>query len=169
LGSASQVDWVEIRWPSGLTDHLEGLNVDRIHTLKEGTGSAVDLGMKKTLILVHSDIRPEGAALSSQTPKEHRQVLGRARKSSFSREDIVADRLKDLMSFRRGESKRSITFRAGWDSCRLCQIILLKNGTQLFDEGTGLSHFAECESAPCSLVLFFASPHLRHFESGERL
>jgi enediyne biosynthesis protein E4 len=47
LGSASQVDWVEIRWPSGLTEHLEGLNVDRIHTLTKGTGSAVDLGMKK--------------------------------------------------------------------------------------------------------------------------
>jgi hypothetical protein len=39
LGSAAKLDWVQIRWPSGLVERFENLPVDAIHTLKEGTGS----------------------------------------------------------------------------------------------------------------------------------
>jgi hypothetical protein len=38
LGSATKVDWVEVRWPSGSTERFEGLEVDLIHVLKEGQG-----------------------------------------------------------------------------------------------------------------------------------
>jgi len=40
LGSATKLDWVEVRWPSGLLEKFENLKVDAIHTLKEGTGVA---------------------------------------------------------------------------------------------------------------------------------
>ena len=39
LGAIDKIDWVEIRWPSGLTERFSSLPVDRIHTLKEGSGS----------------------------------------------------------------------------------------------------------------------------------
>jgi hypothetical protein len=39
LGSVSKVDWVEIRWPSGLTERFEDMAADTIHTLREGTGT----------------------------------------------------------------------------------------------------------------------------------
>jgi hypothetical protein len=39
LGSAARIDWLQIRWPSGLTEQFENLAVDAIHTLKEGSGS----------------------------------------------------------------------------------------------------------------------------------
>jgi enediyne biosynthesis protein E4 len=38
LGAASKIDWVEVRWPSGLLEKFETLKVDAIHTLKEGSG-----------------------------------------------------------------------------------------------------------------------------------
>ena len=38
LGATAKVDAVEVRWPSGLTESFDGLEVDKIHTLKEGTG-----------------------------------------------------------------------------------------------------------------------------------
>ena len=41
LGAATKIDWVQIRWPSGLTEHFENISVDTIHTLKEGSGTAV--------------------------------------------------------------------------------------------------------------------------------
>ncbi len=41
LGAAAKIDWVQIRWPSGLTEHFENVAVDAIHTLKEGSGSPV--------------------------------------------------------------------------------------------------------------------------------
>jgi len=41
LGSAAKIDWVQIRWPSGLTEQFENVAVDAIHTLKEGSGSPV--------------------------------------------------------------------------------------------------------------------------------
>jgi hypothetical protein len=41
LGSAAKIDWVQIRWPSGLTEQFENLAGDAIHTLKEGAGSPV--------------------------------------------------------------------------------------------------------------------------------
>jgi enediyne biosynthesis protein E4 len=48
LGSASKVDSVEIRWPSGLVERFEDLPVDAIHTLKEGSGVAVSPDSKKS-------------------------------------------------------------------------------------------------------------------------
>jgi hypothetical protein len=41
LGSATKLDSVQIRWPSGLTEKFDRLAVDRIHTLKEGSGAPV--------------------------------------------------------------------------------------------------------------------------------
>jgi len=41
LGTAAKIDWVQIRWPSGLTERFENVAVDAIHTLKEGSGSPV--------------------------------------------------------------------------------------------------------------------------------
>ncbi len=38
LGAAKQIDSVEVRWPSGLTETFGNLAVDTIHTLTEGTG-----------------------------------------------------------------------------------------------------------------------------------
>ncbi len=47
LGSAAKIEWVEIRWPSGLTERFANLPVDQIHTLKEGTGTSVEPEAKK--------------------------------------------------------------------------------------------------------------------------
>ena len=41
LGSFSKLDSIEIRWPSGLVEGFDGLAVDKIHTVKEGSGVAV--------------------------------------------------------------------------------------------------------------------------------
>jgi hypothetical protein len=41
LGATAKIDWVQIRWPSGLTERFENVAVDAIHTLKEGSGVAV--------------------------------------------------------------------------------------------------------------------------------
>jgi hypothetical protein len=41
LGAATKVDWVEVRWPSGLTERFEALPVDGVRTVKEGSGKAV--------------------------------------------------------------------------------------------------------------------------------
>ena len=39
LGAATKVDWVQIRWPSGLTERFENnIPVDAIHVLTEGSG-----------------------------------------------------------------------------------------------------------------------------------
>jgi enediyne biosynthesis protein E4 len=38
LGKAEKIEWVEIRWPSGLTERFVNLPVDQIHVLKEGSG-----------------------------------------------------------------------------------------------------------------------------------
>src|SRR2546425_1056788 len=38
LGSATKVDWIQVRWPSGLVERFENLSADSIHTLKEGSG-----------------------------------------------------------------------------------------------------------------------------------
>ena len=40
LGSITKLDSVEVRWPSGLLEKFDGLAVDKIHTLKEGSGVA---------------------------------------------------------------------------------------------------------------------------------
>jgi len=40
LGTAAKIDWVEIRWPSGLVERYVGLAADATHTLREGTGKS---------------------------------------------------------------------------------------------------------------------------------
>lgn len=47
LGAADKIDWIEIRWSSGLTEVFENPGVDRILNLKEGTGKAVVGGERK--------------------------------------------------------------------------------------------------------------------------
>ncbi len=42
LGRNDKVDWVEVRWPSGLTEKFSGLHVDGIQNLKEGSGAAIN-------------------------------------------------------------------------------------------------------------------------------
>jgi enediyne biosynthesis protein E4 len=46
LGLASKIDAVEIRWPSGLVERFDNLAADAIHTLKEGSGVAVESAEK---------------------------------------------------------------------------------------------------------------------------
>jgi hypothetical protein len=41
LGSAATVDSVEVRWPSGLVERYDNPPIDRINTLKEGSGTAI--------------------------------------------------------------------------------------------------------------------------------
>ena len=40
LGSATKLDSVQIRWPSGLVESFDNLAVDKIHSIKEGSGTA---------------------------------------------------------------------------------------------------------------------------------
>jgi hypothetical protein len=46
LGSVAKVEWVQIRWPGGRIEQFDGLTVDRIHELKEGSGKAIDTSRK---------------------------------------------------------------------------------------------------------------------------
>ncbi len=39
LGFATKIDWVQVRWPSGLVERFNNLPADAIHTLKEGSGT----------------------------------------------------------------------------------------------------------------------------------
>jgi len=39
LGTAAKIDWVEVRWPSGLLEKFENVGVDGVRTIKEGTGA----------------------------------------------------------------------------------------------------------------------------------
>jgi enediyne biosynthesis protein E4 len=47
LGTADKIEWIEIRWPSGLVERFENLPVDSIHTLKEGSGTALTPAAEK--------------------------------------------------------------------------------------------------------------------------
>jgi len=47
LGSAAKIDWVEVRWPSGLLEKIENVGVDGVRTLKEGTGAPAITATKK--------------------------------------------------------------------------------------------------------------------------
>jgi hypothetical protein len=47
LGSASKIDWVEIRWPSSLVERFTNLEVDKIATVTEGAGTLVPADVKK--------------------------------------------------------------------------------------------------------------------------
>jgi hypothetical protein len=42
LGSITKLEWVQVRWPSGLIERFEDQAVDSIHTLKEGSGAPVN-------------------------------------------------------------------------------------------------------------------------------
>ncbi|PYX47960.1 MAG: RNA-binding protein [Acidobacteria bacterium] len=46
LGKSDKIEWVEIRWPSGLTEHFANLPIDQIHTLREGSGAPVESSKK---------------------------------------------------------------------------------------------------------------------------
>jgi enediyne biosynthesis protein E4 len=48
LGAATKIDSLHIRWPSGLAERFDGLSVDAVHTLKEGSGIAVEASRKKS-------------------------------------------------------------------------------------------------------------------------
>ena len=47
LGSATKVDSIQIRWPSGLIERFDNLPADSIQTLKEGSGTSVPSEAKK--------------------------------------------------------------------------------------------------------------------------
>ena len=49
LGAVKKVEWVEVHWPSGLTERFTDLAVDTVQTVKEGNGFAVQAaeGKKK--------------------------------------------------------------------------------------------------------------------------
>ncbi len=47
LGPATKIDWLQIRWPSGLIERFTDIAVDKIHTLNEGSGTAVTAAEKK--------------------------------------------------------------------------------------------------------------------------
>jgi enediyne biosynthesis protein E4 len=47
LGAASKIDWVEVRWPSGLLEKFANVSIDSIHTIKEGLGTSASSGPKK--------------------------------------------------------------------------------------------------------------------------
>ncbi len=38
LGSATKIDRIEVRWPSGVVDKIENLSADRFLTVEEGQG-----------------------------------------------------------------------------------------------------------------------------------
>ena len=40
LGQTDKIDFVEVRWPSGLQERFTGLTIDSIHELKEGKGKS---------------------------------------------------------------------------------------------------------------------------------
>jgi len=46
LGAVAKVDWVEVRWLSGLIERFTDLRVDAIHTVREGSGKAVEADPK---------------------------------------------------------------------------------------------------------------------------
>jgi hypothetical protein len=41
LGQTTKIDFVQVRWPSGLAERFVNLSADSIHDLKEGTGAPV--------------------------------------------------------------------------------------------------------------------------------
>src|SRR5258708_11845574 len=49
LGSAAKIEWIEIRWPSGLTERFTSLPVAQTHTLKKGSGTALESAPKDQL------------------------------------------------------------------------------------------------------------------------
>ena len=47
LGTAAKIDWVEVRWPSGLLERFENVGVDGVRTIKEGTGTPANFAAGK--------------------------------------------------------------------------------------------------------------------------
>jgi hypothetical protein len=47
LGSVAKVDYVNVRWPSGLVERFSDVSVDKITTVKEGEGKQLDGGTPK--------------------------------------------------------------------------------------------------------------------------
>ena len=39
FGAVNKLDWVEVRWPSGLTEKCASVHIDAINKLKEGSGA----------------------------------------------------------------------------------------------------------------------------------
>jgi hypothetical protein len=48
LGTVAKIDWVDVRWPSGLTERFDDLPADKINSLKEGTGKPPESSTKTT-------------------------------------------------------------------------------------------------------------------------
>ena len=46
LGAVNRIDWIEIRWPSGLTEIFEAPKIDSILKLTEGGGKATEGGAR---------------------------------------------------------------------------------------------------------------------------
>jgi hypothetical protein len=53
LGSATKVDFVEVRWPSGLVERYDDPPLDTINTLKEGSGTAIVAESGKSCATTH--------------------------------------------------------------------------------------------------------------------
>ena len=53
LGTATKVDCVEVRWPSGLFERYDDLPLDTIDTLKEGSGTPIKSESGKSLTPAH--------------------------------------------------------------------------------------------------------------------
>src|SRR5262249_9181980 len=47
LGSVAKVDYVDLRWPSGLVERFSDVSVAKITTVKEGEGKQLDGGTQK--------------------------------------------------------------------------------------------------------------------------
>src|SRR6202453_5273901 len=47
LGVATHIDYVEVRWPSGLVERFESVPADGIRTLTEGSGKSASPSMNK--------------------------------------------------------------------------------------------------------------------------
>ena len=47
LGAAAKIDWVEVRWPTGLLEKFENVEVEGVRTIKEGSGSTASSESKK--------------------------------------------------------------------------------------------------------------------------
>jgi hypothetical protein len=58
LGSSTKIDELKIRWPSGSTERFDNLRVDTIHTLKEGTGTAIQ----------HAAVKPKAKPVAAAIP-----------------------------------------------------------------------------------------------------
>ncbi|PYX64681.1 MAG: RNA-binding protein, partial [Acidobacteria bacterium] len=48
LGKADKIEWVEIRWPTGLIEQFNNLGVDQVHTLREGSGNPAEPDTKRS-------------------------------------------------------------------------------------------------------------------------